>query len=375
MRPRYISTSRGAWEIGLIFSQTGRLANVGTSQFEGAILAIDEINAAGGVNGLPLSPIIRDDGSDPQRFLYLSDLMLRAEVINIVFGGSSPEARRAAAPMFERRNGLLFYSGLGDGFDFSPNVFCLGLLPNQACGRVLREACRADAQETFVLNRDDLLSRGLGDCLAREIERMGGTILGEATVSDRPADITTALARIEASNPAIVFLVMGGSDAGVILRALRSKGPRPRVVAFATSEKDLAPLAGAAEGILTVSTYCSGVTSPVAEAFNARFARRYGRGASPDTFCEASYCAVWLFALSLGPAGSAEPDAIADALLGMSLPGPQGQVTIDPESNAATLWPRILRWGADSRFEIVVESDRAMMPDPFLIAHSDLGML
>src|SRR5262245_41466171 len=147
MRPRYISVSRGAWEIGLIFSQTGRLANIGTSQLEGAILAVDEINASGGINGLPLSPVIRDDKSDPQRFLYLSDLMLREEVINIVFGGSAPEARRAAAPMFERRNGLLFYSGLGDGFDFSPNVFCFGLLPNQACGRVLRQACGAEAKE------------------------------------------------------------------------------------------------------------------------------------------------------------------------------------------------------------------------------------
>lgn len=375
MRPRYVSTSRGAWEIGLIFSQSGRQANVGTSQLEGAILAIDEINAAGGIKGLPLSPVIRDDKSDPERLLYLSDLMLREEVINIVFGGSSPEARRAAAPLFERRNGLLFYSGLGDGFDYSPNVFCFGLLPNQACGRVLREACRAEAMKAFVLHRDDLLSRGLGECLAREIDRMGGIIVGEATVSDQPADLETALARIEASNAAMVFLVMGGSDAGTTLRALRASRPRPKVVTFATSEKDLVPFADAAEGLLTVSTYCSSVVSPVAEAFNARFLRRYGRSAGPDAFCEASYCSVCLFALALEHAGSSESDLIADALLGMSLRGPQGQVTMDPESHAAALWPRVLRWGRDSRFEIVVESDRAIMPDPFLIAHSDGGAL
>jgi branched-chain amino acid transport system substrate-binding protein len=371
MRPRYISTSRGAWEIGLIFSQTGRLANVGTSQLEGAILAVDEINAAGGIDGLPLSPVIRDDRSEPQRFVYLSDLMLREEVINIVFGGSSPEARRAAVPLFERRNGLLFYSGLGDGFDFSPNVFCFGLLPNQACGRVLREVCCADAKQIFVLHRDDLLSRGLGECLAREIERMGGTVLGEAMVSDQPADIATALARVEASNAAMIFLVMAGSDAAVVLRALRDGGQRQKVVAFATSEKDLAPLAGAADGVLAVSTYCSGVVSPVADAFNAGFMRRYGRAANPDAFCEASYCAVRLFAQSLEHAGSTESDAIGDALSGTSLRGPQGQVTMDPESNAAALWPRVLRWRADNRFEIVMESDRAMMPDPFLIAHSE----
>jgi branched-chain amino acid transport system substrate-binding protein len=359
----------------MIFSQTGRLAHAGTSQLEGAILAVDEINAAGGINGLPLSPVIRDDRSDLQRFLHLSDLMLREEVINIVFGGSSPEARRAAAPMFERRNGLLFYSGPGDGFDFSPNVFCFGLLPNQACGRVLREACRTEAKEAFVLHRDDLLSRGLGDCLAREIERMGGAILGEAAVSDQPADVAAALARVELSKAAVIFLVMGGSDAGVILRALRSGTRRPKIVVFATSEKDLAPLADAAEGVLTVSTYCSGVASPAADAFNVRFMRRYGRAAAPDMFCEASYCAVWLFALSLEHAGSSESDVIGDAMPGLSMPGPQGQITMDPESNAAALWPRILRWSPDGRFEIVMESDRAMMPDPFLITRSEGGPL
>ncbi|MGE0237187.1 MAG: transporter substrate-binding protein [Parvibaculaceae bacterium] len=357
----------------MIFSQTGRLANVGTSQLAGAILAIDEINAAGGINGLPLSPVIRDDESDLQRFFHLSDLMLREEVINIVFGGSSPEARRIVAPLFERRNGLLFYSGLGDGFDFSPNVFCFGLLPNQVCGRMLREACRAEVKEAFVLYRDDLLSRGLGDCLMREIERMGGRILGEATISDQPADMATALARIEVSNAAVVFLVMGGSDAGPVLSSLRSGAGRPKVVTFATSEKDLAPLADAAEGLLTVSTYCSEVTSPVADAFNARFTRRYGRAASPDIFCEASYCSVWLFALSLGQAGSAESDVIGDTVPGLSLPGPQGQVMIDPESNAATLWPRVLRWRPDGRFEIVAESDRATLPDPFLIGRPEGG--
>lgn len=373
MRPRYISTSRGAWEIGLIFSQTVRLANVGTSQLEGAILAVDEINAGGGVNGLPLSPIIRDDASDPTRFLELSDLMLREEGVNVVFGGSSPEARRAAAPLFERRNGLLFYSGLGDGFDFSPSVFCFGLLPNQACGRLLREACGPATKDVFILYRDDLLSRGLRDCLAREIERTGGAVLGEAAVSDQPADIASALARIQVSNAAKVLLVMGGTEAAPILQALGAEAHRPAVATFGASEKDLAALDDAATGVLTVSTYCASVTSPVADAFNTRFTRRYGRGAKPNGYSEATYCAVWLFALALEQAGSLDSDDLRAALMGMSLRGPQGQVAIDPETNCAGLWPRILRWGADKRFEIVAEAGRATVPDPFLVAHPDTG--
>jgi branched-chain amino acid transport system substrate-binding protein len=372
MHPRYISTSRGAWEIGLVISQTGRFANIGTSQLEGAILAIDEINAAGGIDGLPLSPIVRDDASDPQRFLHLTDLMLREEGVNIVFGGSSPEARRSATSLFERRNGLLFYLGLGDGFDFSPNIFCFGLLPNQACGRLLHQACGADDGGAFIVYRDDLLSRGLRDCVARDIVRTGGSILGEAAIIDPGADIDAALARIEVRNAAKVLLVMGASDSVAILRALRAAAQRPKVVTFGATEKDLGGL-DQAEGLLTVSTYCAAVSSPIADVFNTRFDRRYGKSATPNGFSEASYCAMCLFGLSLEQARLIETDAIRDALLGVSLRGPQGQVSIDPESNCAGLWPRVLRWSPDKRFEVVAESAQAVPPDPFLVARPDIG--
>lgn len=372
MRPRYISTSRGAWEIGLVFSQTGRLANVGTSQLEGAILAIDEINGAGGIDGLPLSPVIRDDGSDPQRFLRLTDLMLREDGVSVVFGGSSPEARRTAAPMFERRNGLLFYSGLGEGFDFSPNVFCFGLIPNQACGRLLRETCGTG--DIFIVYRQDMLSRGLRDCLTREIERAGATVAGEAAVSDQPVDIEAAVARVGASNASRLVLAMGAADSVAVLKALSARSERLIIATFGANEKDFAALRNV-HGLLTVSTYCAGVASPVAKAFDAKFARRYGKGTSPNAFSEASYCATCLFALSLEQAGSIDSDDVRDALLGMSLRGPQGQVAVHPETNCAGLWPRILRWGAEGRFEIVAESSRAMLPDPFLIAPPDLRAL
>jgi branched-chain amino acid transport system substrate-binding protein len=372
MRPRYISTSRGAWEIGLVFSQTGRLANVGASQLEGAILAVDEINAAGGIDGLPLAPIIRDDGSDPRRFLHLTDLMLREDGVSVVFGGSSPEARRAAAPMFERRNGLLLYSGLGDGFDFSPNVFCFGLLPNQACGHVLREPCGEGG--IFIVHREDLLSRGLRDCLAREIERAGGTVAGEAAVSDQRADIEAAVVRIGASNASSLLLAMGAADSVAVLKALGARSELLTITTFGANEKDFAALRNV-HGLLTVSTYCAGVASPAAEAFDAKFARRYGKGTRPNAFSETSYCATCLFALALEQAGSIDSDDVRDALPRMSLRGPQGQVAVDPETNCAGLWPRVLRWNGDGRFEIVAESSRAMLPDPFLVAHPDLGPL
>lgn len=372
MRPRHISTPRGGWEIGMVVSQTGPWANVGRSQLEGAILAIDEINSAGGIDGLPLIPVIRDDASDPRQFLHLADVMLREEKVNIVFGGSCPEARRTATPLFERRNGLLLYSGLGDGFDFSPNVFCFGLLPNQSCGLLLGALCQQGTKDVFVLYRDDMLSRGLRHCLMREIEHRGYCVLGEWSVSDAPSDVGAVLERIEVSKAEKVVVVLGGRDSDIIT-ALGGGRHKPTIATVAVSERDLLKPAAAAEGLLSISTYCGTVTSVAADAFNRRHARRYGRGARPDAFCESSYCAIYLFALSAERAGSEDSDGIRDALQEVSFDAPQGRVAIDPESNCAGLWPRVLRWGTHGQFEIAVESERAAMPDPYLILRPNFG--
>ena len=108
------------WRVGVLFSQTGVTAVIEETQLRGTLLAIEEINATGGVNGRPIMPIIYDPGSDCRRFALLADKMLAEDGLNMIFGCYTSSSRKAVLPVVERRNGLLWYPTLYEGFEVLP---------------------------------------------------------------------------------------------------------------------------------------------------------------------------------------------------------------------------------------------------------------
>lgn len=74
------------WRVGVLWSQTGVTAVIETSQLQGTLFAIEEINAAGGVNGRELMPIIYDPGSEPAKFARYADRLLTEDEVTTIFG-------------------------------------------------------------------------------------------------------------------------------------------------------------------------------------------------------------------------------------------------------------------------------------------------
>ena len=119
------------WRVGILFSQTGTTAIIEESQLKGTLLAIDEINTSGGINGRELVPIVYDPQSDDQRFALLAEKLLIEDGVTTIFGCYRSSSRKAVLPIVERRNGLLWYPTLYEGFEYSPNIIYTGASPNQ----------------------------------------------------------------------------------------------------------------------------------------------------------------------------------------------------------------------------------------------------
>ena len=119
------------WRVGVLFSRTGVTAVIEETQLRGTLLAIEEINAAGGINGRELAPIIYDPGSDEGNFARLADHLLTDDGVTMIFGCYTSSSRKAVLPIVERRNGLLWYPTLYEGFEYSPNIIYTGAAPNQ----------------------------------------------------------------------------------------------------------------------------------------------------------------------------------------------------------------------------------------------------
>src|SRR5437868_2916455 len=119
------------WRVGVLFSRTGYMALIEETQYRGTMLAIDEINEAGGINGRELVPAVFDPGSDNAQFRAYTRKMLAEDGIRTIFGCYTSSSRKAVLPIVERLNGLLWYPTLYEGFEYSPNIIYTGAAPNQ----------------------------------------------------------------------------------------------------------------------------------------------------------------------------------------------------------------------------------------------------
>lgn len=101
--------TKQSWRVGLLFSQTGVTAAVERSALQASLLAIDEINAAGGVLGAPLEAVVTDPQSVPSQYGAQAERLLNAERIKLIFGCYMSSTRKLTIPVVESLRGLLFY--------------------------------------------------------------------------------------------------------------------------------------------------------------------------------------------------------------------------------------------------------------------------
>ncbi len=110
------------WRIGVLFSRSGVASVTGTEHFLGTTLAVEEINAKGGVLGRLIEPVAYDPGGEPELYRAFARKLLVEDEINVIFGCSMSGSRKAVLPIVERHNGLLWYPSIYEGFEFSENV-------------------------------------------------------------------------------------------------------------------------------------------------------------------------------------------------------------------------------------------------------------
>lgn len=118
-------------KVGIMHSLSGTMAISEVSVKDAELMAIEEINAAGGVLGKKLEPVIEDGASNPATFAEKAKKLLQKDKVATVFGCWTSASRKAVLPVFEEHNGLLWYPVQYEGMEASPNIFYTGAAPNQ----------------------------------------------------------------------------------------------------------------------------------------------------------------------------------------------------------------------------------------------------
>jgi branched-chain amino acid transport system substrate-binding protein len=371
-----LEDNTGTWRVGVLFSQTGVTSAIERTQVNATLLAIEEINASGGVLGRPIEPVMYDPASDPKKFRTFAERLFQVDRIKLLFGCYMSSTRKAVQPVVEAHRGLLFYPTLYEGFEYSRHCIYTGAAPNQNSLQLAKFLLSAFGNRFLFVGSNYVYpyesNRVMGDFVAQG----KGKVLDEIYVPLHPADkdFDKVISRIKKTSPDVIFSTVVGTGTATLYRAYRAAGFDPTkmpIASLTTSEAEVAEMgAEAAEGHITAAPFFETLSSPAARRFVTSFKEKYGADAPVTAGAEAAYFQLHLAMRAVAKCGSDDPEQVLANLRDAECDAPQGRVRIDPENNHTYLWPRIARLDRNGRFQTVWNPGVRVKPDPYCIVQS-----
>lgn len=362
------------WRFGLLSSQTGVTAGIETTQLNASRLAIEQLNAAGGIAGRLIEPVVYDPASNPKRFAACAERLLGTDGIRLLFGCYMSSTRKAVLPLVESYRGLLFYPTLYEGFEYSQHCIYTGAAPNQNSMQLARYLLQNYGNRFFFVGSNYVYPYESNRIMADLVRQGGGVVLDEIYVPLTAPDFSKSIREIARAKPHVIFSTVVGDGTAVLHEAYHSAGFDPTrmpIASLTTSEAEVAEMTqGAAEGHITAAPFFDILTTHAAVEFVSAYRRRFGKDAPVTAGAEAAYFQIMLAAQAIERAGSDDPALVHAALPDCEFEAPQGRVRVDRDNNHTYLWPRVARLGQRKRFEIVWSSARWIKPDPYRITQT-----
>jgi ABC-type branched-subunit amino acid transport system substrate-binding protein len=363
------------WRVGVLFSSTGLMAVIEETQLRGTLLAIDEINAAGGINGRELTPIIYDPASETAAFGRYAKRLMIEDGVTTIFGCYTSISRKAVLPVVERLNGLLWYPTLYEGFEFSPNIIYTGAAPNQNSVALCRFLTNRYGSSFYFVGSDYIYPHESNRIMRELVRNGGGLVAGEAYVSlrARRSDFLPIIRDIREKRPATIFSTVVGDATAYLYQSYCDAGLDPKTMPIAsltTTEAEIRAMGyDVAEGHITAAPYFQCVDGVRNSSFVARYKKRYGEDEPTNMCVEAAYFQVHVFARALQEADSMATEILRPMVLGSEFDAPQGRVSINPTTSHTNLWTRIGRANRRGQFDVEHASLSPVLADPYLIGY------
>jgi branched-chain amino acid transport system substrate-binding protein len=322
------------FKVGVAGPMTGDYATYGKSHKEGAEIAMDELNAAGGVNGGKVSLAIGDDLGDPKQAVLVAQKYIDDSELVVVDGHQFSGATIAAGAKYETA-GLPMISPSAT----NPDISDLGAYIWRICmtdavqGKGLADysVSTLGKQKIAIMYDNSDYGRGLADAYDAAVKAAGGSIVGKEQYATGDTDFKAQLTKLKGAGPDLLFLSGYYPEGSKIAQQARELGMDVQMLGSDGYASDELPkLGGAAVDGMLVSTFFDYTKNEAAvKKFVDAYKAKYG-GGNPDWFAANSYDVIMLAAQAAKNAGKNDRTAINDALgtIG-TYQGIAGPVTFD----------------------------------------------
>ena len=367
-------TIGGTVKVGILHSETGKMAMSETSLRDIELMAMEEINQAGGILGAQLDPVVEDGRS---RFTTVfpkkARKLLSDSKVAAVFGCWTSSSRKAVLPIFEELNGLLFYPVQYEGNESSRNIVYVGSTPNQqilpAIDWLLSDAGGA-RKRIYLIGSDYVFPRTANLVIRKYVNDKGGTTIGESYLPLNHRDFGEVVQRIKQSKPDAILSTINGNSNLSFYNELASQGITANdipVLSTSVAEDELRSLPpNHVKGHVSALSYFQSLDTTVNKDFIARFRQTHGNDRVTDDRIESAYSAVYLWKMAVEKAGSFEVDKVREAFQsGIGFDAPGGYLKIDPKTQHVYKPFRLGRVGRNRQFDIIQQSADVIAPDPY----------
>ena len=361
-------------KVGILHSMSGTMAISEVSVKDAELMAIEEINAKGGVLGKKIEPVVEDGASDPAVFAEKAKKLIQQDKVATVFGCWTSASRKAVLPVFESLHGLLWYPVQYEGMESSPNIFYTGAAPNQQIVPAVEWLLQNKGKKVFLIGSDYVFPRTANKIIKAELEAKGGELVGEEYTPMGHTDYSTIINKIKETKPDIVFNTLNGDSNVAFFKQLKDAGISSKdltTCSVSVAEEEVRGIgADNMAGHLVSWNYYQTTDTPENELFVKNYKAKYGEDRVTDDPIEAGYNAVYLWAAAVEKAGTTDIEKVKEAAKDLEFKAPEGTVKISGENQHLWKTVRIGEVQPDGSIKEIWSTPSPVEPDPYLKSYS-----
>lgn len=324
--PTILFAQDGPVKLGFLSALTGLETILGETQLNCFNLAVEQINAAGGIGGRPVETIVEDDQTTTRGAIDKARKLIFADKTDAIIGMIASLEHVAARSVTTPAKKLLMYTCYYEGGVCERYFMSTGQVPNQQIEPSAKWLTANEGKTTYIVASDYVWPRESAKVITASMEANGGKVLGEEFLPFGTQDFGPTLDRLNTAKPDFVWMMCAGSDMITFLKQYKSFGFKQVLFSQGLDDVIIHAEPELTHGALSNQAYFMSLDTPENTAFKAAYAERFGADAPINAIGEAAYDAVYLYKLAAEKAGTTETEAVIDALGMVGFVAPQGHV-------------------------------------------------
>jgi len=341
MLPRFAFAAETI-KLGSILDMSGIFDAYGKPMDKALRLAVDQINADGGLLGRKIEVISYDTQSDMALYSQYGQQLTRQDKVDVVHGGILSASREAIRQIMRRSETLYFYNVLYEGGVCDRNIFINGVTPAQQVEALVPHAMGKSGKKVYILAADYNYGQITAKWIQKFVTDNGGETVGVDFFPLDVADFGSTIAKIQTVGPDLIIAPLVGGAHLSFFRQWAAAGMKDKIPLASTTmgvgNEHKVLTAEEGNGIMVAYNYSQELDTPENAAFKKAWADAYDGDQSMHEIAVSNYQGVLTWAEGVRQAGSLDREAITIALeTGVSINGPGGKVTVDPKTHHAIL--------------------------------------